>query len=674
VVCDWGGCHSTVGSANAGLDVEMPTASYFDQSLVNAVNWNQVSTDTINEAVRRILRSKFWAGVFDSPVVENPAWINTPEHQSLCRVAAAKSIVLLKNNNSRLPLNAGTLTKIAVIGPNGDTARPCGGGSVWVAPYYKVSPLEGIQNKVGGGVQVEFSIGASLDGSVYPVASSALKPIGGSVGDGLKGEYYNNMTLSDSSVLTRNDSAVNFDWGWGSPNPSINTDGFSVRWTGKIIPRAAGSHEIGVTTDDGARLWVNGVQLVDAWVNQQATTNTGFITLTAGVEYDITFEYYENGGEAVAKLVWFEPDGGSALIADAVQLASTSDVAIVCVGTNSDIEREGIDRADLDLPGTQDTLISQVATANPNTVVVIVNGSAVLMNDWISDVDSIIECWFGGQEAGNGIADVLFGDVNPAAKLPLTMPKSLSQLATFDNNYEAAGDGPGYRYYDRNGITPEFVFGHGLSYTTFGYSNLSISPPTVWNDGGKVNISFDVQNTGSVAGDEVAQLYISAVNSTVPRAVKELKGFDTVSLLPSETKNVTLTVPVETLAYYDVGNSSFIVEGGAFNTKVGSSSAAIRLTGGFNIVSIGWSQVPVSSGASSLTMTAQTSDGIDAGREFYFQCIGGGGNDSGWQSSGTYEDAGLSINTPYTYRIKARAADNHRNITTWSSEMSATTN
>jgi beta-glucosidase len=673
VVSDWGACHSTVKSANAGLDLEMPSASYFGQPLINAVNAGQVSMSTIDEAVRRILRTKFWAGVFDSPVYENPSLINTPQHQALCRESAAKSIVLLKNNNSLLPLDADGLTKIAVIGPNATIARPSGGGSGFVSPYYSVSPLEAIQSKVSAGVQVEYSLGASLDNSLYSVAASALKLIGGSAGEGLKGDYYNNMGLSGSPVLTRNDTTVDFDWGAGSPAPTVNADGFSVRWTGKIIPRKTGIHEIGVASDDGAKLWVNGTQLVDAWYDQGTTTNTGTINLVAGIAYNITFEYYENGQNATARLVWLEPDGENTMLADAVQLASTSDVAIVCVGTHAGFESEGYDRSDLDLPERQDELIQQVAAANPNTVVVLVNGSAILMNEWINDVDSIIECWFGGQESGGGIADVLFGDVNPGGKLPLTLPKSISQLAPFDNNYEAPGDGPGYRYYDRNGIIPEFVFGHGLSYTTFQYSNLSTSPAKIWNDGGAADISFDIQNTGSLAGDEVAQLYISALTSAVPRAVKELKGFEKLSLLPSEKKTVTLTLPAKDLAYYDISSSSFVVEGGSFGVKVGSSSADIRLNGSFDIISAEWSQMPVSSSANSIIMTAGTSDGIDTGKEFYFQCISGGGNNSGWQSSSTYEDAGLSTNTLYAYRVKARDMINHSNITTWSSEKSSTT-
>ncbi len=676
VVSDWGACHSTVKSANAGLDVEMPTASYFGQPLINAVNAGHVSTDTIDEAVRRILRSKFWAGVFDEPVVEDPSLINTPEHQALVRDAGRKSIVLLKNNNSLLPLNEGALTRIAVIGPNADVARCCGGGSVYVTPFYDVSPLEGIQNKVGGSVQVDFALGCTIDGSsIYAIPSSALKPSAGSSEHGLTGDYYNNMTLSGAPTISRIDETVDFDWG-GSPATGIGTDEFSVRWTGKLVPRATGLHTIGTTTDDGSRLWVNSVLLVNDWTNHAEKTNTGTITLSEGVEYDVTFEYYENGGSAVARFVWSEPDANTAdiLMDEAVQLAAACDAAIVCVGTSAQTESEGFDRVDLDLSGLQDELISQVATANPNTVVVLVNGSAVVVNGWIDDVNSVLECWFGGQEAGNAIADVLFGVQNPAGKLPITIPKDVNQLATFDNNYEAPGDGPGYRYYDRNQIVPEFVFGHGLSYTTFAYSNLSIQPAKLWSDGGQIEISFDVENTGSVAGDEIVQLYIHDVNSTVLMAVKQLKGFKRISLSPSQTETVILTVPAEDLAYYDVNSSKFLVDGGDFDVMVGSSSADIRLTGGFHVVSVDWVQAPVSTGPNSIIMSAAVSDANDSGRQYYFQCIaGGGGNDSGWQAGNTYEDTGLDSDILYTYHVKARDINEHQNITEWSSQRSCTT-
>ena len=674
VVSDWGACHSTVKSANAGLDLEMPTADYFGQPLIDAVDASQVSMATIDDSVRRILRTKFYADVFDNPVVEDPCLVDTPEHRALALEASKKSIVLFKNDTSILPFNEAALTSIAVIGPNGDVARPSGGGSVFVTPPYSVSPLEGIQNRAGGGVTVDFALGCTLSGSgLYPVGSSVLKPAGGSPYNGLNGDYYNNTNLTGSPAVTRIDETVDFDWGAGSPAEAIDADGFSVRWTGKLVPETTGLYEIGTTTDDGSRLWVNGVSLVDDWTDHAATTNSGTISLTAGVEYDITFEYYENAGDAVAKLVWAEPNGVNTLMDEAVQLAAASDVAVVCVGTDSSIESEGFDRDTLNLPGLQDDLILAVAGANPNTVVVVVSGSAILMNDWIDEVNSVIGCWFGGQEVGNAVAAVLFGDENPAAKLPLTIPVDANQLAPFNNTYEAEGNGPGYRYYDRNHIDPLFVFGHGLSYTTFGYSNLNINPPAVWNDGGEVDISFDLQNTGSVAGDEVVQLYITDVNSSVLRAVKELKGFEKVTLSPSQTKNVTLTVAAGDLAFYDVNSGTFVVEGGVFDVKIGSSSSDIRLTGSFDVISVGWSQPPVSSGPNSITMTAVTSDGNDAGREFYFQCVGGGGHDSGWQPDSAYEDTNLNGNTLYCYHVKSRDINNHRNVTEWSSQQCAVT-
>lgn len=582
VVSDWGATHTTVACANAGLDVEMPNAYYYGTPLLDAVGNEQVSEDTIDEAVRRILRSKFWAGVFEQPVEPNESVINCPEHQALTLEAARKSIVLLKNDGHLLPLNRATLTKIAVIGPNADVARPCGGGSVYVTPYYTVSPLEGIINKVDGAVEVQFARGCGED--LYPIPSSVLKPPGGSLGDGLQGEYFNNRYLNSPSVLTRIDPNVDFDWASGSPAPgTVNADNFSVIWTGKLVPHETGQYSLGTTTDDGVRLYLDSELLIDDWHDYAVKTSSVTVNMEAGHEYDIRMEYYENGGLAVAKLGWNEPNY-EGLILEAAQAAGNADVAIVVVGTNSDIETEGVDREHLDLPAGQDELIQAVSLANPNTIVAVVSGSAVLMHRWIDDVPAVLECWFNGQEVGNAVADVLFGDQNPAGKLPLTLPHDESQMPPFNNDYEAPGEGPGYRHYEKYLKEPLFCFGHGLSYTDFEYSNLSISPQEVWS-AGEVTISVDVNNVGQRAGDEVVQLYIRDVDASVERPIKELKAFRRITLEPQQKETVSFTLPVKELGFYDVDCNEFVVESGVFEVLVGSSSCDIRLNGSFEAVS-----------------------------------------------------------------------------------------
>jgi len=593
VVSDWGGTHSTVGSANAGLDLEMPTAYYFGTALTNAVDGGQVSVATINDKVRRILRAKIWSGVLDNPIVvdgtvtTNPAVINSPAHQALAREASKKSIVLLKNAPidaaKILPLNKTTLTSIAVIGPNAEVAQTGNGGSSHLTPYYTVSPLEGIEGKLAGtGVVINFAHGHASGGEYSAIPSSVLKPTGGGPDDhGLQGQYFNNQTLSGTPTVTRVDSTVNFDWGSGSPATGIDNDHFSVRWSGTLTPTETGSYEIGVTTDDGARLYLDGGLIIDDWTDHAVKTTTVTKTFTAGVEHSITFEFYEHGGLAVAKLVWAEP-GGADWITEAATAAAASDVAVVCVGTNASIESEGYDRDDIILPESGDDLINAVRTANPKTIVVVVSGSAVRMSPWIDNVPAVLEGWFGGQESGNAIADVLFGDENPSGKLPITLPTDVSQLAPFNNTYETAGNGPGYRYFDRNLLEPQFPFGHGLSYTDFEYSNLVV-PAEVSSGDESLNISVDVKNTGSRSGAEVPQLYIHAADSSVLRAVKELKGFEKISLEPQEKQTVVFTLPLKDLSYYNTASGAFVLESGNYNVMVGSSSRDIRLTGVFHV-------------------------------------------------------------------------------------------
>jgi beta-glucosidase len=591
VVSDWGGTHSAVGSANAGLDVEMPTTNYFGTDLTNAVP-SQVSVATIDNKVKRILRAKIWSGVLDNPIVvggvvtTNPSVINSSAHQALAREASKKSIVLLKNAiidaAKILPLNKNTLTSIAVIGTNADVARTGNGGSSQLSPLYAISPLAGIETKLADtGVTVNFAHGDPSGSGYSAIPSSVLTT--GAV-HGLQGEYFNNKTLTAPSALTRVDSTVDFDWGTGSPATEINADNFSVRWTGTLTPTQTGDYQIGITTDDGGRLFLDSVKIVDMWHDQAATTSVVTKTLTAGVAYSITFEYYESGIDAVAQLIWAVP-GGANWLTEAADAAAASDVAIVCVGTNASIESEGSDRSDIILPNSGDALIAAVVAANPKTIVVMVSGSAVRMSPWINNVPAVLQAWFGGQESGNAIADVLFGDENPSGKLPITLPKDVNQLPLFNNTYETAGNGPGYRYFDRIPKEPQFPFGHGLSYTDFEYSNLVV-PAEVSSGDDSLNISVDVKNTGSRSGAEVPQLYIHAANSSVVRAVKELKGFKKITLEPLEKQTVVFTLPLKDLRYYNTTSSTFVLESGSFgnyDVMVGSSSRDIRLTGAFHV-------------------------------------------------------------------------------------------
>ncbi|MCX7599024.1 MAG: glycoside hydrolase family 3 C-terminal domain-containing protein [Armatimonadetes bacterium] len=578
VVSDWGACHETVGSINAGLDCEMPTAYHYGERLLEAVRRGEVSEETINDAVRRVLYVKFWAGVFEQPVEPDPTKIDTPEHRALCLEGARKAIVLLKNEGGLLPLDRTKIRSIAVIGPNAKEARPTGGGSSYVEPFYAVSPLEGIQNRAGGGIRVEFAQGCYLGGptNLFSIPASALRPPPGVEGaEGLLGQYFDNQELRGEPALSRRDAQVDFDWVGGGPADGFRTDNFSVRWSGRLVPPETGEYVLGVTSDDGTRLWLDGQLLIDDWRDHGAETRSARVRLEAGREYSIRLEYYENRGLAVVRLGWLEPSRAQDIFAEAREVARRCDVAVVCVGTGPSLESEGFDRATLDLPQPQDDLIRAVVEANPRTIVAVVSGSACLMHRWIHRVPAVLQVWFAGQEAGNALAEILFGDVNPSGRLPITLPYNNYQLPPFNNDYETIAEGRGYRYYDRTRMEPLFPFGHGLSYTTFRYGDLKVEPQII-AAGQKARITISVTNTGARDGDEVVQLYVRYPEGDVERPVKELKGFQRLSIPAGQTRQAVFELSSEDLAWYNPDAKRFVVQPGEYELLAAASARDIR--------------------------------------------------------------------------------------------------
>lgn len=583
VMSDWGACHSTVPSIVGGLDVEMPHANFYGRSLLEAVKKGEVSEALIDDAVSRVLRVKFWAGAFEQMPVADEKLINTPATQELARQAAREACVLLKNDGGLLPLNRTRMKCLAVFGPNAATPRPTGGGSSRVTPYYAVSPLDGIKNKLGADINVQYLEGCSLEpfGPAQVIPTGVLTPPGGQAGDtGLRAEFFDNQELKGEPVLRRVDKQVDFNWASGSPDAKVPKDHFSARWTGKIRAPVTGQYQFTVSTDDGVRLFVDGKRLINWWQDHGEEQRSATINLEAGKSYDLRMEYYENGGLAVARLLWSLPTEQTRDFTDVRNLAANADACIVCVGTSASIETEGRDRAHLKLPGLQDDLVKAVAAANPNTVVCVVSGSAVLMNEWAEQVPAILQTWFGGQEQGNALADVLFGDFNPCGKLPLTLPRTEEQLPPFDAKYETMGESRGYRYYDARNLEPLFPFGHGLSYTKFEYGTLDVRPRVIRN-GQRVRAAVEVRNVGQRAGDEVVQFYVRDPVCSVDRPPKELKAFARVHLEPGEAKRVMVHLGPEALHFWDAKTGQFVVEPGRFDVLVGASSRDIRGSASF---------------------------------------------------------------------------------------------
>ncbi|MFH0952702.1 MAG: glycoside hydrolase family 3 C-terminal domain-containing protein [Verrucomicrobiota bacterium] len=585
VVSDWGGTHSTVDAANAGLDLEMPgPGEHLNRSLIDAVKKGEVKQAVIDDKVRRILRVIFLAGLFDAPDPKLKGALATPEHITLARKVAEESIALLKNEGNALPLNRDQIKTLAVIGPNAEVARVGGGGSSTVEPPYAVSPLEGIRKKCGSQVAVSHSKGCTSPMELKPIVSSMLSPPGATNAEhGLRAEYFDNMNLNGEPKVTRIDPEIDFNWGDKSPDPRIPADQFSVRWTGTFTPAMSGAYELGLTSDDGFRLYLDGSLLVDSWVDQAGLTKTAPVTLEAGKAYDLRVEYYENWGGALARFGYIP--SGDEMVGDAVTAAAACDAAVVFVGLSHQFEGEGNDRHNLELPGKQNELIESVVKANKNTIVVVISGTPVNMSRWLDQVPAVVEMWYAGLEGGNAIANVLFGDVNPSGKLPMTFPKDLKDFPSQENYPGANGvvryaEGiyVGYRYFDTKQVEPLFPFGHGLSYTQFGYSDLKIAY-RMDPQGPRLGASLNLENTGTREGSEVVQLYVHDVKSSLDRPLKELKAFKKVSLKPGEKKPVTFELGRSALAFYDPARKGWVVEPGAFEILVGSSSRDIRLKG-----------------------------------------------------------------------------------------------
>jgi beta-glucosidase len=583
VMSDWGACHSTVPSILGGLDVEMPRANFYGQPLLDAVRKGEVSEALIDDAVRRILRVKFWAGAFEQMPVADEKLINTPATQALARQAAREACVLLKNDGDLLPLDRAKLKSIAVFGPNAATARPTGGGSSRVTPYYAVSPLDGIKSKLGADFSVQYLEGCSLEafGNATAIPTGVLSPAGGKPGEtGLTAEFFSNQELKGEPVLRRVDKQVDFNWASGAPDPKVPKDHFSVRWSGKITAPVTGQYQFTVATDDGVRLFVDGKRLINWWQDHGEEQRSATYNMEAGKSYDLRMEYYENGALAVARLQWALPNQETGDFSEVRDMAAKADACIVCVGTSASIETEGRDRAHLKLAGLQDELVKAVAATNRNTIVCVASGSAVLMDQWVDQVPAVMQTWFGGQEQGNAIADVLFGDFNPCGKLPLTLPRTEEQLPPFDAKYETMGEGRGYRYYEGKGLEPLFAFGHGMSYTRFEYGPLEVRPGAIAS-GKRVRAGVEVRNVGPRAGDEVVQFYVRDPECSVDRPQKELKAFARVHLEPGETKRVMVHLGPEAMHFWDVKTGQFVVEPGRFDVLVGASSRDIRASACF---------------------------------------------------------------------------------------------
>jgi beta-glucosidase len=525
----------------------------------------------VDTALGRLIRAKIRLGMFDPPARVPYASIpysenGSPAHAALALEATRKSIVLLKNDGT-LPLSRGLKT-IAVIGPDADDEETLLGNYNGL-PANPVTPLAGIRAKVGAGTEVLYARGSDLaqgTPSLVPIPASALATdTGAAAKPGLMGAYFANRTMSGEPAATRTDAGVDFDWWDVAPVPQIPADTFSIRWTGWILPPVTGRYSLGVSALGLVRLYLDDSVLVQSgWPG----TRSREVDLVAGQPRRIRLDFVGRQPNAVAHLIWGVPNPH--LLDDAVAAARRADAVVLVLGLSPRLEGEempvhipgfeGGDRTSIDLPAPQEQLLRAVAAVGKPTVLVLLNGSAVAVNWAAEHVPAIVEAWYPGQAAGTAIADVLFGDYNPAGRLPVTFYKSVDQLPPF-TDYNMAGHT--YRYFTGE---PLFPFGFGLSYTRFAYSDLQV--PASVRAGDSVQVSVEVQNTGQVAGEEVVELYVSDRSATVPVPIRALAGIARLSLEPGGRRHVSFTLTPRQLSLIDASGNR-VVEPGDFEISAG---------------------------------------------------------------------------------------------------------
>ncbi|KAH7152596.1 glycosyl hydrolase family 3 N terminal domain-containing protein [Dactylonectria macrodidyma] len=610
VMSDWYGTYSTVESINAGLDLEMPGPSRWRGELVNhALMSKKLEQDIVDQRVREVLKCVHRAIKTGTPenAPEEPR--DTLETALLLREIAGQSVVLLKNTGQVLPFKQDK--PVAVIGANAKAAVYCGGGSATLRPYYATSPFEGISKK---NHDVRYSLGCHAH-KMLPMLGPQMR-----TSDGRPGVTFKAFTSPDSNknrqpvdTLHLEDTDMYFADYY---HPELKED----LWWGEIEALFEADEtcefEFGLCVFGTARLYIDGELLIDnetvqrsggSFFNVGTVEETGVKKVTAGQTYTIKV-VFASGAASTLKdtdgVVSFGGGGvriGGAKVIDpdeeirrAVELAKAVDQVVLCVGLNSDFEQEGHDRTHMDLPGRTDELIAAVAAANPRVVVVVQSGSPVTM-PWADSVSGVLQAWYGGNETGNAIADVLFGDVNPSGKLPLSFPVQVEDNPAFLNYRSEHGRVlygedvyVGYRFYETVKRRTQWSFGWGLSYTTFVLSDLRVQLET----GPKrdlVVVNVTVKNTGAMDGSEVVQVYISQRTPSIKRPVKELKGFAKVFV--GKGGSVTAKVVIERkygTSFWDETRHKWTEESGLYDVLVGNCSGETPLKQTFEVKDTVW--------------------------------------------------------------------------------------
>lgn len=584
IMSDWDSTYDGVAAANGGLDLEMPSGKFMNRAtLLPAVKAGKVSEATLDDKVRRILRKAIQFGWLDRDQTELSIPLLNPEGKQVALEMARSGMVLLKNESNLLPLDKARIQSLAVIGPGAYPGQPVGGGSAGVRPFGAISYLQGLSDYLGNGTKVYYRRGIPTFAEMADETSFTVDDAGHQAG--VKAEFFNHVNLAGDAVVSRTIPHINGAQAFG---PGVPGDNLSARWTGYFTPHAAGDHVVfiqGPGEGGSYRLSIDGKPVIDHWGNRALALVAQTTLPLSARPHKLVLEYsaeWQWGGPSMTLGIVRPQD---MIAADAKRIAARAAAVVLAVGFDPESESEGSDRT-FQLPPVEDELVREIAAANPNTIVTITSGGGVAM-PWIDRVPAVWESWYAGQEAGTALAQLLFGDYSPSGKLPISIEKRWEDNAVVDSYYPKGDEKKveykegvffGYRHFDRSRIKPLFPFGFGLSYTTFAFKDLSISPSSASGDQ-PVTVSFDVINTGKHAGADVAQVYVGEANPPLPRPVKELKGFSKVRLNPGETKHVSVELNRRAFAYYNVARHAWTVDPGKFQIYVGDSSERIELNG-----------------------------------------------------------------------------------------------
>ncbi|KAL2429863.1 putative beta-glucosidase I [Exophiala dermatitidis] len=605
VMSDWFGTYSTTESIKAGLDLEMPGPSYIRGKLVTqALGCGKLNVHDVDERVREVLKLVKKVEPLGIPENATETTVNTPQTAALLREMSASGIVLMKNEKNILPFDKAKTT--AVIGPNAAYAAYCGGGSASLLPYYAVSPLEGVRAQVP---HAKYELGAP-GWKLLPLMTRMTKNSENQ--DGLTMKVF----LDPPSVRDRRpvdevhvpySDILLVDY----KHPLVKTYLYWLELEGTFTPQESAEYEFSLNCAGTGKIFVDGECVVDNETHQRpgdsffgagTAEETGSLKLEKDVTYDIkvtfgtfpTIKFMSPGttgfGAGGLRVGMERKASIETEIVRAVKLAKEVDQVILCAGLNKDWESEGYDREHMDLPPGSDDLIRAVLAANPNTAIVIQSGTPVTM-PWLKKAPALLQAWYGGNETGNAIADVVFGGTNPSGKLPLTFPIRNEDNPAFLNykserNRALYGEDVyiGYRFYEKTGKEVAFPFGHGLSYSSFDIKDVSVLDNDV-----ELIVSASVTNTGTVDGAEVVQVYVSQHQPSINRPKKELKGFSKVFVKAGDTQRVDIVIAKKYAAsFWDESRNAWVMEKDVYDILVGASSASTPLKAKFQVHQTSW--------------------------------------------------------------------------------------